>query len=56
MKTAVAEATMNVMEHNNRYQPDVLVAIDVCVLKPRWLCGSPTKAASSRSPTQPHRI
>jgi anti-sigma regulatory factor (Ser/Thr protein kinase) len=27
LKTAVAEATMNAMEHGNHYQPDVLVSI-----------------------------
>lgn len=29
LKTAVAEATMNAMEHGNKYQPDVPVAIEV---------------------------
>jgi len=29
LKTAVAEATMNAMEHGNQYQPDVLVDIEV---------------------------
>jgi anti-sigma regulatory factor (Ser/Thr protein kinase) len=29
LKTAVAEATMNAMEHGNRYQPDVPVSIQV---------------------------
>jgi serine phosphatase RsbU (regulator of sigma subunit)/anti-sigma regulatory factor (Ser/Thr protein kinase) len=30
LKTAVAEATMNAMEHGNHYQVDVPVAIEVC--------------------------
>jgi anti-sigma regulatory factor (Ser/Thr protein kinase) len=30
LETAVAEATMNAMEHGNKYQVDVPVAIDVC--------------------------
>ncbi len=29
LKTAVAEATMNAMEHGNHYQPDRVVAIKV---------------------------
>jgi anti-sigma regulatory factor (Ser/Thr protein kinase) len=29
LKTAVAEATMNAMEHGNRYRPEVPVVIDV---------------------------
>ncbi len=29
LKTAVAEATMNAMEHGNRYQPDIPVSIQV---------------------------
>jgi len=29
LKTAVAEATMNAMEHGNHYQPDVLVSVQV---------------------------
>lgn len=29
LKTAVAEATMNAMEHGNRYQPELDVAIEV---------------------------
>lgn len=29
LKTAVAEATMNAMEHGNQYQPDVPVEIEV---------------------------
>jgi anti-sigma regulatory factor (Ser/Thr protein kinase) len=31
LKTAVAEATMNAMEHGNKYQPDVPVTIQVLV-------------------------
>jgi anti-sigma regulatory factor (Ser/Thr protein kinase) len=29
LKTAVAEATMNAMEHGNRYRPEVPVAIEM---------------------------
>ena len=29
LKTAVGEATMNAMEHGNRYDPDLPVAIQV---------------------------
>ena len=37
LKTAVAEATMNAMEHGNRYDPGVPVDIQVCLLKQRLL-------------------
>jgi serine phosphatase RsbU (regulator of sigma subunit)/CHASE1-domain containing sensor protein/anti-sigma regulatory factor (Ser/Thr protein kinase) len=37
LKTAVAEATMNAMEHGNRYDPDVPVNIQVWLLKERLL-------------------
>jgi serine/threonine-protein kinase RsbW len=37
LKTAVAEATMNAMEHGNRYQPDVPVQIQVYLLAERLL-------------------
>jgi serine phosphatase RsbU (regulator of sigma subunit)/CHASE1-domain containing sensor protein/anti-sigma regulatory factor (Ser/Thr protein kinase) len=37
LKTAVAEATMNAMEHGNRYNPEVLVRIQVWLLKERLL-------------------
>jgi anti-sigma regulatory factor (Ser/Thr protein kinase) len=37
LKTAVAEATMNAMEHGNRYDPDVSVNIQVWLLKERLL-------------------
>ena len=37
LKTAVAEATMNAMEHGNRYDPDVSVNIQVWLLKDRLL-------------------
>ena len=33
LKTAVAEATMNAMEHGNRYDPDVPVDIQVWLLE-----------------------
>jgi len=33
LKTAVAEATMNAMEHGNRYDPDVPVKIQVWLLE-----------------------
>jgi serine phosphatase RsbU (regulator of sigma subunit)/anti-sigma regulatory factor (Ser/Thr protein kinase) len=31
LKTAVAEATMNAMEHGNHYQPDLPTGIEVCI-------------------------
>jgi serine phosphatase RsbU (regulator of sigma subunit)/CHASE1-domain containing sensor protein/anti-sigma regulatory factor (Ser/Thr protein kinase) len=37
LKTAVAEATMNAMEHGNRYDPGVPVKIQVWLLKERLL-------------------
>jgi serine phosphatase RsbU (regulator of sigma subunit)/CHASE1-domain containing sensor protein/anti-sigma regulatory factor (Ser/Thr protein kinase) len=37
LKTAVAEATMNAMEHGNRYNPDVPVKIQVWLLEERVL-------------------
>ena len=37
LKTAVAEATMNAMEHGNRYNPDVPVKIQVWLLEERLL-------------------
>jgi anti-sigma regulatory factor (Ser/Thr protein kinase) len=37
LKTAVAEATMNAMEHGNRYDPEVPVRIQVWLLKERLL-------------------
>ena len=37
LKTAVAEATMNAMEHGNRYDPDVSVNIQVWLFKDRLL-------------------
>ena len=37
LKTAVAEATMNAMEHGNRYNPDVPVKIQVWFLEERLL-------------------
>jgi serine phosphatase RsbU (regulator of sigma subunit)/CHASE1-domain containing sensor protein/anti-sigma regulatory factor (Ser/Thr protein kinase) len=37
LKTAVAEATMNAMEHGNRYNPDVPVKIQVWLLEDRLL-------------------
>ena len=37
LKTAVAEATMNAMEHGNRYDPGVPVKIEVLLLKERLL-------------------
>ena len=33
LNTAVAEATMNAMEHGNKYQPEVPVEIQVCMLE-----------------------
>ena len=37
LKTAVAESTMNAMEHGNRYDPEVPVKIQVWLLKERLL-------------------
>jgi serine phosphatase RsbU (regulator of sigma subunit)/CHASE1-domain containing sensor protein/anti-sigma regulatory factor (Ser/Thr protein kinase) len=37
LKTAVAEATMNAMEHGNRYNPDVPVKIQAWLLEERLL-------------------
>jgi serine/threonine-protein kinase RsbW len=37
LKTAVAEATMNAMEHGNRYDPEVPVKIQVWLLEERLL-------------------
>ncbi|MCD6052944.1 MAG: ATP-binding protein [Rubrobacteraceae bacterium] len=37
LKTAVAEAAMNAMEHGNRYDPEVPVKIQVWLLKERLL-------------------
>ncbi len=37
LKTAVAEATMNAMEHGNRYNPEVPVTIQVWRLEERLL-------------------
>jgi serine/threonine-protein kinase RsbW len=37
LKTAVAEATMNAMEHGNRYDPEVPVTIQVWRLEERLL-------------------
>jgi anti-sigma regulatory factor (Ser/Thr protein kinase) len=37
LKTAVAEATMNAMEHGNRYIPEVPVKIQVWLLEERLL-------------------
>jgi anti-sigma regulatory factor (Ser/Thr protein kinase) len=37
LKTAVAEATMNAMEHGNRYNPEVPVDIQVWLLAERLL-------------------
>ena len=37
LKTAVAESTMNAMEHGNRYDPEIPVRIQVWLLKERLL-------------------
>jgi serine/threonine-protein kinase RsbW len=37
LKTAVAESTMNAMEHGNKYDPEVPVRIQVWLLKERLL-------------------
>jgi serine phosphatase RsbU (regulator of sigma subunit)/CHASE1-domain containing sensor protein/anti-sigma regulatory factor (Ser/Thr protein kinase) len=56
LKTAVAEATMNAMEHGNRYDPEVPVEIQVCLLKQRLLVrivdrgGGPPPSPSAKLP------
>ena len=47
LKTAVAEATMNAMEHGNKYKPEVPASRSRCSLRRRTCrCVSPTKAAA----------
>jgi len=56
LKTAVAEATMNAMEHGNRYDPDVPVNIQVCLVKQRLLVrivdrgGGPPPSPTAEAP------
>ena len=56
LKTAVAEATMNAMEHGNRYNPEVPVEIQVWLLEERLLVriidrgGSPPPSPNAQSP------
>ena len=56
LKTAVAEATMNAMEHGNKYAPDVPVNIQVCLVKQRLLVriidrgGGPTPSPTAETP------
>ena len=56
LKTAVAEATMNAMEHGNRYNPDVPVKIQVWLLEERLLVriidrgGSPPPSPNAQRP------
>ena len=56
LKTAVAEATMNAMEHGNRYNPEVPVKIEVWLLEDRLLVriidrgGSPPPSPNAQSP------
>jgi anti-sigma regulatory factor (Ser/Thr protein kinase) len=56
LKTAVAEATMNAMEHGNRYSPNVPVKIQVWLLKERLLVriidrgGSPPPSPNAQRP------
>jgi PAS domain S-box-containing protein len=56
LKTAVAEATMNAMEHGNRYDPEVPVKIEVWLLEKRILVriidrgGSPPPNPNAQKP------
>src|SRR5918997_2122391 len=56
LKTAVAEATMNAMEHGNRYDSEVPVSIQVCLAKQRLLVriidrgGGPTPSPTAEAP------
>jgi anti-sigma regulatory factor (Ser/Thr protein kinase) len=56
LKTAVAEATMNAMEHGNRYNPEVPVKIEVWFLEDRLLVriidrgGSPPPSPNTQRP------
>jgi anti-sigma regulatory factor (Ser/Thr protein kinase) len=56
LKTAVAEATMNAMEHGNRYNPEVPVKIQVWLLEERLLVriidrgGSPPPSPNAEVP------
>jgi serine/threonine-protein kinase RsbW len=56
LKTAVAEATMNAMEHGNRYNPEVPVKIEVWLLEDRLLVriidrgGSPPPNPNAQRP------
>ena len=56
LKTAVAEATMNAMEHGNNYEPEVPVKIEVWLLEKRLLVriidrgGSPPPNPNAQRP------
>jgi serine/threonine-protein kinase RsbW len=56
LKTAVAEATMNAMEHGNKYRPEVPVEIQVRLLEERLLVriidrgGSPPPSPDAETP------
>ena len=56
LKTAVAEATMNAMEHGNRYNPEVPVKIQVWLLEECLLVriidrgGSPPPSPNAQTP------
>jgi serine phosphatase RsbU (regulator of sigma subunit)/CHASE1-domain containing sensor protein/anti-sigma regulatory factor (Ser/Thr protein kinase) len=56
LKTAVAEATMNAMEHGNRYDPEVPVDIQVVLAKQRLLVriidrgGAPPPSRTAQMP------
>jgi serine/threonine-protein kinase RsbW len=56
LKTAVAEATMNAMEHGNKYIPEVPVKIEVWLLEERLLVriidrgGSPPPSPNAQRP------
>ena len=52
LKTAVAEATMNAMEHGNHYDPDKPVRIQVRTHPARSSSPSPTREARRKSRTQ----
>ena len=56
LKTAVAEATMNAMEHGNKYRPEVPVEIQVWLLEDRLLVrivdrgGGPSPTLNTQTP------
>ena len=55
LKTAVAEATMNAMEHGNRYNPEVPVKIEVWLLQKRLLVRIIDRGSSPPPSPKPER-